>query len=193
MLKWLTPIASPYGICFPWVLLNPWPVPVKTRAHLCRHGLRREQVRVASENPRVARDIPYVWTLKISTCSPKVCWNSDDMWLCWMLNFELQLGSSPHPKWCLQCVVCDVQPALIEAQCKLISDYGKPSLLPLYFLTPGSNSAICPSRNLCPVVLSPLRVLAMSQVRMVIRFILFLQWNLSISNYLWTYTSLWNN
>src|SRR5437016_3144653 len=64
-----------------------------------------------------------------------------------ILNVEVELGSSSHPKSRSQCAMCDVQPALIGPQCKLVSDYGKSSLLPLCFLTPNSNSLTCPSRN----------------------------------------------
>ena len=37
--------------------------------------------------------------------------------------------------------MCGVQPAPVGPQCKLVSDYGKPSLLSLCFLIPISNSA----------------------------------------------------
>ena len=56
--KSLTHIASPYRIYFPWVLLNPRPVPVKTRTHMCGCGFAWEQVQVGLENPRVSHAIP---------------------------------------------------------------------------------------------------------------------------------------
>ena len=52
---------TPHGLGYPWVSVNPQPIPVKTRAHGRGYGFWRVWARVTLENPRVARDIPYVW------------------------------------------------------------------------------------------------------------------------------------
>jgi len=49
---------TPCGLGYPWVFVNPWPVPTKTHASGCRYGFWWVWVQVTLENPRVAHDIP---------------------------------------------------------------------------------------------------------------------------------------
>jgi len=58
-----------------------------------------------------------------------------------MLNVDVELSTWFLFPSLVSFAMCGVQPAPVGPQCKLVSDYGKPSLLPLCFLTPISNSA----------------------------------------------------
>ena len=43
---------NPCGLGYPWVFVNPWPIPVKTRACGCGYGFWWVQAQVTLENPR---------------------------------------------------------------------------------------------------------------------------------------------
>jgi len=48
-----------HGLEHPWVFAKPLPAPIETRTPGHRQGFSWVRVRVALENPRVARAIPY--------------------------------------------------------------------------------------------------------------------------------------
>ena len=107
------------NVMLPVGLIKPVPVPVETRTRDCGCGFCWVQVRVALENPRVARDIPYVQppmrtTLTagqqgLETChisSPPVCFfSSYFIFYYWLLtvrnddnyNYNDNNSTSMHP------------------------------------------------------------------------------------------------
>ena len=75
---------TPCGLGYPWVFVNPWPVPMKTHASGRGYGFWWVRVWVTLENPRVACDIPY-WSgsrpatqLEFSWCVICISWNLRD-------------------------------------------------------------------------------------------------------------------
>ena len=94
-----------YGFWYPWVIRNPWPVPVKTRTRVCGYGFWRVRARVAQKNPRVGRAIPYRskcrWR-RVGYCCPggdRLVWNmfgSPGRFQIWLRN-RAKINPELHP------------------------------------------------------------------------------------------------